>query len=154
MKDDEISTYQEKIRVAIKSLAHQVLQLAQNAATNPTMSFRVKDLETLKKKMALKNIQDVFSIDDVYGIRILVESVHDAYSVLGKISHAFPGFLDHDYIINPKINSEKEELRLLQYIAYKNEIPFEIQITTHDFNTLNELCHEKYHAKRYGHDKQ
>ena len=151
MKLNEIEKYQQKIGISIKSLAYHLLELAKDAAEDPKMSFRIKNLETLRKKMALKNTSDVFSIDDVYGIRILVQSPHEAYSVLEKIKHAFPeGFLDHDWIKNPKINSEKDELRLLQYIARKNDVPFEIQITTHEFNAINELSHAKYHQKKYG----
>ncbi len=132
-------------------LAEEVKSIVGAVVKNLFIISRIKDSEILRKKMCLKNTKNIFSIDDVYGIRILVESIDEAYAVLEKISQTFSGFLDHDYIKKPKecpsINGKV--LRLLQFIAYKNGVSFEIQITTVSFNDVNELLHGEYHRRKY-----
>ena len=145
----KIALYEDRIRIAIDKLAAEIQHIADTVAQNPYVAFRVKDPETLEKKMLLKKTEDVFSIDDIYGIRVIVESPEEAYSVLARISEAFPVYLDHDYIKEPKTNLRGEMLRLLQFIAYRNGVPFEIQITTAAFHEVNEPLHAEYHRKKY-----
>jgi len=151
--DKSILLYQEQIGCTIDVLAMEIQLIANSVAKNPLVTSRVKDPKTLEKKMQKKNLQSVFLIDDVYGIRIIVESVDETYEVLKKMLEVFPGYLDHDYIKEPKVRINKPHkgkvLRLLQFIAYKNDIPFEIQITTFVFHAMNELLHEGYHRKKY-----
>jgi len=148
-----ISLYQKRIGSSIDVLANEMRQIIDAIAKNPLITFRVKDPETLRKKMLLKNTQDIFLIDDVYGIRILVESVNEAYEVLLKVSQTFSGYLDHDFIKEPGVRIHEpykgKLLRLLQFVAYRNGAPFEIQITTVAFNGVNELLHEGYHCRKY-----
>lgn len=148
MLDKNLSTYQEFIGCSIEVLVEEIKQIAESIAESPIITFRVKNPETLQKKMRIKNTENIFTIDDVYGIRIIVKSVVEAYLVLYKISKRFSGYVDHDYIKEPRmcvseINRGKM-LRLLQFIAYKNSVPFEIQITTSAFHEMNETLHEGY----------
>lgn len=150
----DISIYKQRINCGIDLLAGEIQRIASLVAENPIIKFRVKNLETLEKKMQLKKTLRIFLIDDVYGIRILVKSVDEAYAVLEKISREFPGFLDHDYIKEPKIRPDEpgligKKLRLIQFIAYKNGVPFEIQITTAAFHKMNESLHANYHRRKY-----
>ena len=154
MTHKNISIYQQHIGSTINALAGEVRRTASTIAKNPLVTFRIKNPKTLKKKMLLKNTQSIFSINDIYGIRIIVESVDEAYGVLEKISQTFSGFLDHDYIKKPKTRPSEpglkgKMLRLLQFIAHKNGVPFEIQITTAVFHKMNELLHKGYHCKKY-----
>ncbi len=147
------SLYEECIGSTIEDLANEIQSLACGVTENVQVSFRVKDPETLQKKIQLKNPQSIFSIDDVYGIRILVDSVEDVYRVLEKIWQNFTGYVDHDYIKEPKISTSElykgKKLQLVQFIAYKNEMPFEIQITTTTFHKDNEPMHAGYHYRKY-----
>lgn len=104
--------------------------------------------------MRFYRTHNVFRLNDVYGIRVLVESVAEAYIVLRAVEDTFHGYLEHDYIKKPKTrpddpNLAGKMLRLLQYVAYRNATPFEIQITTHEFHTMNEPLHAAYHARKY-----
>lgn len=146
---NEIAKYQRRIDCTIDTLAEEVRAVACIVVQDPFVAFRTKDPETLSKKMRLKNTANIFSIDDVYAIRIVVASVDEVYDILGKIVGTFPGHLDHDYIREPKTNPEGKQLRLLQFIAYRNQAPFELQVTTQEFNEINELLHEHYHHKKY-----
>jgi len=104
--------------------------------------------------MILVKTESIIDIDDVYAFRILVSSANEAYLVLKALTKSFRGFLDHDYIANPKTRPDKphldgKSLKLLQFIAYKNNVPFEIQITTFEWNESNELLHDEYHREKY-----
>jgi len=151
MVNEHILMYQQRIGITIGALAEEVRCVVSLVFSNPLVTFRVKDPEILAKKMQLKGVQSVFSIDDVYGIRIIVESVNDAYKVLDKISRVFPGHLDHDYLKDQKPGPSVggKVLRLLQFIAYRNEASFEIQITTVAFNEVNEQLHYGYYLRKY-----
>ena len=102
MPTEDISLYRHHIGCDINTLVAEVYDLVKDVTKCPQVSSRVKDLETLRKKMVLKNTHDIFSIDDVYGIRIIVTSIDEVYAVLERISRVFEGFLDHDYFKNAK----------------------------------------------------
>ena len=151
MKDKNISVYQQNIGISINELAEKVQRIAGSVTKKPLVSFRIKDSKTLRRKMVIEEKKDVLLIDDVYGIRVITESIEEAYEVLNKISHEFPGYIDHDYFkkIKPVPSIDGKVLRLLQFIAYKNEVPFEIQINTAKCHVVNESLHEGYHRRKY-----
>ncbi|MDO8659311.1 MAG: hypothetical protein Q7K54_01795 [Candidatus Parcubacteria bacterium] len=126
-------------------------RIANTVVANPLITFREKDPETLKQKMQKKGVWSVFMIHDVYGIRVIVESVDDVYVVLEKIIEVFPGYIDHDYIKTakkgPSVNGKV--VRFLKLVAQKGGVSFEIQITTFIFHEVNELLHEGYHRRKY-----
>ena len=154
MKKNILSIYQEAIDHSIDKLAEKILKIARLSSVNPIIIYRVKDLNTLKIKMALKQKQSILEIEDVYGFRILVSNIGEVYAVLLAIGKFFDGYIDHDYIKTPKTRPDKphlknKSLRLLQFIAYVNDIPIEVQITTHKFNKENESLHKGYHLEKY-----
>ncbi len=148
---DNVLLYQQQIGCNIKALAEEVQRIASAVVKNPLVTFRVKDPKTLRRKMELKGVSSVFSIDDVYGIRVIVKSVEEAYRVLTEVSRVSIGYLDHDYFKAPRAvpSVNGKTLRLLQFVAYKNGVPFEIQITTIAFHEVNESLHDGYHRRRY-----
>lgn len=154
MSKEKILIYEQSIGITIAELAEEIKHLVIIVAQDSSVKFRVKDPDTLRKKMLIKGTHDVFSIDDVYGIRILVKTVEESYRVLEKISQSFSGYLDHDFIKDPQMRIHEPHkgamLRLLQFVAYKNGIPFEVQITTFAFHGVNESLHDGYHRRKYG----
>ncbi|MEK7564144.1 MAG: hypothetical protein AAB510_01065 [Patescibacteria group bacterium] len=152
---ETVALYEECIGCTIEELKDNIKNLLSTipGIGNVDISFRVKHPETLQKKIKMKEVQSIFSIDDVYGIRILVNSVNEVYKILEKISATFPGYVDHDYIKKPKIgtsgSNKDKKLQLIQFVAYKNEMPFEIQITTTTFHEENERLHAEYHSRKY-----
>ena len=149
--DENILKYQERIGITIDVLVEEIRQVVNTVVKNSTIYFRVKDPETLRQKMQIEKAQDVFSIDDVYGTRIVVESVEEAYAVLAKVSQVFTGYIDHDYFkkIKPVPSVDGKVLRLIQFIAYRNGVGFEIQITTVLCHEVNEPLHQRYHNRKY-----
>ena len=154
MSGELISLYQESIGCSIEELAREILLLCQTVSQSSEICQRIKDSEILVKKMALKKVRSIFDIHDVYALRVLVSSVEESYEILAVIARAFPNFLEHDYIKNPKYHPDEPDLkerslRLIQIIAYRNNTPFEIQITTFEFNEINESFHDQYHREKY-----
>ncbi len=151
MQSDSLSLYKETIGCSIEVLAAKIHQLSTLAANKPSVVFRIKNMETLRKKMTLKGSSEISSIDDIYGIRVLVDSTEEIYGTLQRLMLAFPGYIDHDYVTTPKINPNRpgKALRLVQYIAKEKGLTFEVQITTHAWNEINEKLHEEYHQKKY-----
>lgn len=154
MSSAHIDSYVKAVGCSIDQLGEAVLTIARTSSINPQVNWRIKDPSTLEKKMRLKNTLNIFLINDVYGIRVLVDTVKEAYAVLIAIQNSFLGFVGHDYIATPKTRTDKphligKSLRLIQFVAYKNHAPFEIQITTKEFHKLNERLHEEYHLDKY-----
>ena len=151
MKDKKTLAYQQRIGVTINALAEEIRCIVGTVVKTPLINFRIKDPETLQKKMQIEDTQSVFSINDVYGIRIIVESVEEGYQVLEKIEAVFDGYLDHDYFkkVKPVPSINGKVLRLLQFVAYRNDVAFEIQITTTECHAVNESLHEGYHHRKY-----
>ena len=154
MDQELISLYQRSIGCSIDDLAKKILGIAKTVSRDSKILYRIKDSQTLEKKMALKRAASVFDIDDVYGLRILTSSVEKSYKIANAVFRVFPGHIDHDFIANPKIRLDKPHLkegglRMLQIVVYKNKTPFEVQITTFEFNDINESYHDQYHRERY-----
>lgn len=153
MLDENISIYQLSIGCKIEKLAEKIQCLVSDTVKRFKITYRVKDSETLRRKILLKKAKNVFSIHDVYAVRVIVESVEDAYLIFEKIKEQFPICLTYDFIKNPVVlfdpGFEGQSFKCLRFIAYKNKVPFEIQITTTAFHEVNESHHEVYHKKRY-----
>ena len=151
MRHGLVSSYEERIGCSIESLAAQLSTIVLETVPSAQLLFRKKDELTLWKKMSLKGSADISAIDDIYGFRALVDSIEEIYAVFEKVSASYPGFLDHDYVKHPKTRHDRpgKELRLVQFVAQKNGMTFEIQITTRTFNRMNEILHKEYHDRKY-----
>lgn len=152
MPTDLISLYREQIGCSIQELAAGLEHLAKQIDPHATCIYRTKEPQTLEKKLALKGAVGITSIDDIYGLRILVSACRHLYPVLNLVATANPGYLDYDYVASPKINPQRpgKQLRLIQYIVRRNGLTFEVQVTTRKWNTLNEALHAGYHKRKYG----
>jgi|SRR3989344_801667 len=154
MSQKLLLSYKRAIDCPIEVLAEEILCLAERVSQQPQIRYRIKDADTLAKKMILKSAKSIFDIHDVYGFRVLTLSTEEAYAVQHKLIEAFGASIGHDYIAKPKTRPDKphldgKSLRLLQVIAYRNRVSFEIQITTFSFNEMNESLHDEYHREKY-----
>lgn len=154
MLDISIPQYRRRIGCTIGALAERVLFLVLAVVKNARIMYREKDSETLKKKILFKKRKGgVSSINDVYGLRIIVESAKETYLVFETVRKSFPARIADDFIAKPKELTEPgfegKMLRLLRIVAYENGMPFEIQVTTGAFHEVNEAHHEVYCKRRY-----
>jgi len=151
---NHLSQYQRKIKCSVEELVKVIEKLIRPFVKKHQIFPQIKSLETLEKKMCLRKSKSIFEIKDVYRFRILVTSIDEIYTISKLILQKFEGYLDHDYIKNPKTRKDVpslkgKSLKLLQIIVYKNKVPFEVQITTFKFNESNELLHKRYHKEKY-----
>lgn len=101
-----------------------------------TIKSRVKHYYSVYNKMRKynKKIEDIF---DLYGIRIITETVEECYAVFGIVHSIFkpvPGRFK-DYIANPKSNGYKS---LHTTVMVGKRKALEIQIRTGDMDRFNE----------------
>jgi len=146
-----------------------------NICPNAVVYGRQKQLYSIAKKLQSKNMA-VSTINDIYGrnnylkemadntsfkenrlnqimdilaVRILVDSVEECYSALGKVFTIFKPLGNFkDYIANPKENGYQS---LHTAIVLENGDPVEIQIRTFDMHTYAEYgfaAHWAYKEKK------
>lgn len=154
MSDQFLDEYIEKIKCNAEDLAEELLRIAKKISKKAEIIYRIKDPQKIRRKLKLKKASSVFKLDDVFGFRILVPTIEEIRLVKIMIVSKYKSKLDHDYISEPKVRPEKtqlagKKLRLMQIISYKNSVPFEIQITTPEFDIENESVHEQYSREKY-----
>ena len=112
----------EKIRKELKS------HLKSNDIENAAVKGREKTLYSIYNKIKKKH-KPFSEILDVYGFRILVDSVDDCYRALGIIHNYFSPIENKfkDYIAIPKINGYQA---LHTSLLALNAFPIEVQIQT------------------------
>ena len=101
-----------------------------------TIKSRTKHPYSVYNKMRKfnKKLEDVF---DLYGVRIITETVEDCYAIFGMVHSLFqpvPGRFK-DYIANPKSNGYKS-LHTTVMVAKRTAL--EIQIRTYEMDQKNE----------------
>src|SRR5690606_12085786 len=95
---------------------------------------REKHLYSIYTKMRAHR-KPFSEIMDVYGFRILVNSVDDCYRVLGAMHSLYPPLPGRikDYIAIPKANGYQS---LHTTLKGMNGLPIEIQIRTHEMESM------------------
>jgi len=138
----------------------EVVQKINNALTSrlaemgmeANISARKKHPYSLYKKMRQKNLS-YRNIFDVYGMRVIVDSVDDCYRVLGAVHNLFkpiPGKFK-DYIAIPKENGYQS---LHTILFGPHAIPIEVQIRTLEMDNFAETgiaAHWLYKENSDGH---
>jgi len=97
-----------------------------------------------------RSLQDIY---DIFGLRVITESLEDCYITLGRIHnlwHPVPGRFA-DYIANPKQNMYQS---IHTTVSSDQGIVFEIQVRTHEMNAIAEYgLAAHWHYKRAGKEK-
>jgi guanosine-3',5'-bis(diphosphate) 3'-pyrophosphohydrolase len=117
---------------------------------------REKHLYSIYRKM-LRKRAPLSEIVDVYGLRIVVDSVDNCYRALGIVHSVYkpmPGRFK-DYVAIPRVNGYQS---LHTTLFGPNGVPIEVQIRTEDMNHIAEsgiAAHWKYkHDEREGSAQQ
>nr|WP_231974560.1 bifunctional (p)ppGpp synthetase/guanosine-3',5'-bis(diphosphate) 3'-pyrophosphohydrolase [Tessaracoccus timonensis] len=129
----------------LRELIRQFQTLLREAKIDATVYGRPKHYYSIYQKMMVRG-RDFRDIYDLIGLRVLVNSVRDCYTVLG-VAHAawkpIPGRFK-DYIANPKFNMYQS---LHTTVMGSNKEPVELQIRTHEMHRRAEYgvaAHWKY----------
>src|SRR5665811_1891301 len=120
----------------IDPVLRELENLISAAGLRAEMSGRKKHVYSIHRKMNRK-ARAFDEIYDVIGIRIIVDTVQDCYSVLGIVHgrwHPVPGEID-DYIATPK---ESMYQSLHSAVIGPNGQPVEIQIRTREMHQIAE----------------
>ena len=125
----------EKLDI-ISQVSKKLNQKLERSNIKYSIKSRVKHYYSVYNKMKEynKKIEDIF---DLYGIRIITETVEDCYAVFGIVHSLFkplPGRFK-DYIANPKSNGYKS---LHTTVMVGNRKALEIQIRTAEMDMMNE----------------
>lgn len=120
----------------IAEVTKKLQQKLEKANLKYTIKSRTKHAYSVYNKMRKfnKKLEDVF---DLYGIRIITQTVEDCYAIFGMVHSLFqpvPGRFK-DYIANPKSNGYKS-LHTTVMVAKRTAL--EIQIRTYEMDQMNE----------------
>ena len=138
MRAKLLSKAVNKVRGKRKQIVSQVIStinetLSQNGI-QALVSGREKHLYSIYRKMRVQR-KSFSEIMDVFGVRIITQSVDDCYRILGLIHNLykpFPGRFK-DYIAIPKANGYKS---LHTTLFGSHAIPVEVQIRTHEMEEM------------------
>ena len=136
---------QKQIEITKKRLEEILKELK----INGEIQSRQKHFSSIYKKIRDKKA-NLDSIYDLIAMRVLVDTVENCYSVLGKVHSIYKplSFRVKDYIAQPKPNGYQS---LHTTIIAENNRPLEIQIRTfemHKFSEYGVAAHWIYKEKR------
>ncbi len=106
------------------------------------VSFRIKSIYSIYRKMKKKHFEDINDLYDIYGIRIIVDSVADCYRVLWEIhSRWYPlPYRFKDYIALAKPNWYRSlHTTVIGFLKNFVKQPTEIQIRTREMHKEAEI---------------
>ncbi len=129
----------------VGKIAENLHSVLQKAGIKATVEGREKHLYSVYRKMRKKSVP-LNEIVDVYGVRIVVDSVDTSYRALGLVHSVYkpmPGRFK-DYVAIPRINGYQS---LHTTLFGPNGVPIEVQIRTEDMHRVAEsgiAAHWKY----------
>ncbi|HEY59031.1 MAG TPA: bifunctional (p)ppGpp synthetase/guanosine-3',5'-bis(diphosphate) 3'-pyrophosphohydrolase [Anaerolineae bacterium] len=116
----------------LAEITARVRKLLESAGIEAQVYGRPKHIYSIYRKMQRKGVP-FKAINDIRGIRVIVDEVGQCYQVLGIIHthwRPIPGEFD-DYIANPKENFYQS---LHTTVIYDDGQPLEVQIRTHEMH--------------------
>lgn len=133
----------------IKTTTEKLQNILNELGIKGEIQSRQKHFSSIYKKLKQKKSQ-LENIYDIIAMRVLVMTVEDCYSVLGKIHAIYKPIQGRvkDYIANPKPNGYQS---LHTTIVAENNRPLEVQIRTFDMHKFAEYgiaAHWIYKEKR------
>ncbi len=129
----------------LKKNKDRLARALENAGINARVIGREKHLYSIYRKMKDRH-KSFREIMDVYGLRIVVDSVDDCYRTLGVVHREYKPFTDRfkDYVAIPKSNGYQS---LHTTLFGLDSIPIEVQIRTHEMDDIADhgiARHTKY----------
>ncbi|MFV0503966.1 MAG: RelA/SpoT family protein [Lachnospirales bacterium] len=143
--EDEIKFKQSERQEFISAITEEVSAKLKKSISNFNISGRSKHFYSIYKKMRSKNKQ-FYEINDLFAIRVLVDTIDDCYMVFGIVNNTFTPVNNRfkDYISSPKENKYRS---LHNTLIGPGGNFFEIQIRTYEMHRVAEngvAAHWKY----------
>lgn len=132
-------------KFVLKKITDRLTKAIRGAGINAKIFGREKHLYSIYRKMKDRH-KSFREIMDVYGLRIVVDSVDDCYRTLGIVHREYKPFTDRfkDYVAIPKSNGYQS---LHTTLFGLDSIPIEVQIRTHEMDDIADhgiARHTKY----------
>ena len=133
--EELLDNTEEEREACIKEMTRRISELLIDNSIKFEIKSRVKSIYSIYNKLQRgRKFSDIY---DIYGLRIIVDSVNDCYQVLGIIHSKFKPKQNRfkDYIANPKTNMY-QSLHTTVF-GYDNKL-YEVQIRTHEMDEVAE----------------
>lgn len=121
-----------RLRDALRQVQDELQHLCRELEIQATVSARIKDIESICRKMRIRHIT-YRAIFDLAGVRAIVSSSAECYRLLDGVHRSFmqvPGHV-HDYIARPKVNGYRS---LHTTVLNPEGIAIEVQLRTPDMD--------------------
>ncbi len=125
----------EEREACIKEMTNRISELLIENGIKFEIKGRVKSIYSIYNKLQKgRKFSDIY---DIYGLRIIVDTVNECYQVLGIIHSKYKPKANRfkDYIANPKTNMY-QSLHTTVF-GYDNKL-YEVQIRTHEMDEVAE----------------
>jgi (p)ppGpp synthase/HD superfamily hydrolase len=121
-----------RLRDALRQVQDELQHLCRELEIQATVSARIKDMDSICRKMRLRQIT-YRSIFDLAGVRAIVSSSAECYRLLASVHRSFTHVPGHvrDYIARPKVNGYRS---LHTTVLNREGIPIEVQLRTPDMD--------------------
>jgi guanosine-3',5'-bis(diphosphate) 3'-pyrophosphohydrolase len=129
----EVVGYRKEI---FNTIEEAILNRLKEADINATVKYRQKNIHSIYRKMKEKKV-NFKSLTDVFGVRILTDSVDDCYRVLGQMHNLYkplPGKFK-DYLAIPKTNGYQS---LHSSLFGPHGVAIEVQIRSREMDRFAE----------------
>ncbi|MBR2997858.1 MAG: bifunctional (p)ppGpp synthetase/guanosine-3',5'-bis(diphosphate) 3'-pyrophosphohydrolase [Bacilli bacterium] len=133
--EELLDNTQEEREACIKEMTRRISELLIDNSIKFEIKSRVKSIYSIYNK--LQKGRKFSEIYDIYGLRIIVDTVNECYQVLGIIHSKYKPKPNRfkDYIANPKTNMY-QSLHTTVF-GYDNKL-YEVQIRTHEMDEVAE----------------
>lgn len=144
-----IESKREENEEQLRITKEKISQILKELKIDGEIVCRIKHISSIFNKLHNNN-RTLDQIYDILAMRVIVDSVEECYSVLGRIHGIYKPMAGRvkDYIANPKPNGYKS---LHTTIIVENQHPMEIQIRTREMHRDSEYgvyAHWLYKEKK------
>ncbi|MDQ7023217.1 MAG: RelA/SpoT family protein [Candidatus Gracilibacteria bacterium] len=150
----DLKEIKEGSKIFLEEAKEDIKKLLDEAGIiNYKIDYRVKSIYSIYKKMKKKGLEDIKSLYDLFGLRIVVNDVEECYKTLGMLHNKWSPLPSRfkDYIALPKPNGYKALHTTVVGLLNKNKKqPAEIQIKTSEMVEYAEIgvaAHFEYKEK-------
>lgn len=111
-----------------------------------SIRHRVKSEDNIVRKQRLKNHKSPYDVEDIVGIRILVNDEQSCHNIRELLLNHYIPYKVSDYFKNPKDTGFKAYLIKVNFM----NVNVEIQVMTFEMEKLTERTHLEHEKRKYG----